>query len=158
MGNLILETLYYFYRVKGMNKNIKVPAIIIFILFMGNALIPSVLSFEQPNDHFEDSITLERPSTVIPSSSTNYYAIIAACSKYQNSDYNLPKKFFPPFSDAKLSVLYNSLLQSKNWNETHIILLLNDHATKQNITDALTYGRNRWTERHLPFLLVRPWY
>ena len=139
IGNLILETLYYFYWVKGMNKNIQVPAIIIFILFMGNALMPSVLCFERPNDCFKNNITTESLSTEASLAPTNYYAVIAACSQYQNSDYNLPKKFFPPFSDAKLSVLYNSLLQSKNWNESNIILLLNDHATKQNITDAFVH-------------------
>lgn len=122
---------------RKMNKIVIMEIIGILILFIGNALMPSVLSFEQPNDHYRDSFTTESHSTVVLSSSTNYYAVVVACSKYQNSSYNLPKKFFPPFSDATLSVLYNSLLQAKNWNASHIVLLLNDHATKQNITHAL---------------------
>ena len=125
-----------------MRKNKRIAHLLVLglsTLFIGNALIPSVLSYEKPNDHFENSGTIEHPSTVAFSSSTNYYAVIAACSKYQNSSYNLPKNFLPPFSDAKLSVLYASLLESKNWNKSNIILLLNDHATKQSITDALVH-------------------
>ena len=118
----------------------KIPvllAVAVSILFMGNALVPSVLSYEQTNNYAESSVTQSHHSNMAPSSSSNYYAVIAACSKYQNSSYNLPKQFLPPFSDEKLSVLYSSLLQAKNWNESNIILLLNDRATKQNITNAL---------------------
>jgi hypothetical protein len=122
-----------------MMKKIGIQAIIMFIFFMGIALMPSVLCFEQPTDSFEHSVTAASPSTVAPVAPINYYAVIAACSRYQNSSYNLPKQFFPPFSDEKLSVLYTSLLESKNWNKSNIILLLNDHATKQNITDALVH-------------------
>ena len=71
------------------------------------------------------------------SSGPQYYAVIAACSHYENPKYNLPKRPFPPFSDAQLLVFYEALLQSKNWNKSHIILLLNDNATKENITAAL---------------------
>lgn len=69
--------------------------------------------------------------------SPEYYAVIAACSQYKNPRYNLPKRPFPPFSDEKLTVLYNSLLQSKNWDESNIIFLLNENATKNNIITAL---------------------
>lgn len=122
-----------------MNNSIKVPAFIIFILFMGISLMRSVLCFEQPNDYVENSVIAESSSTGALLAPTNYYAVIAACSRYQNSSYNLPKAFLPPFSDEKLSVLYTSLLASKNWNKSNIILLLNDQATKQNITDALVH-------------------
>jgi hypothetical protein len=132
---------YYFYGVKGMNKTIKILALIVSIFIMGNALMPAVLSFEQTNDYLGTTPTIKGPATE-GSSSTNYYAVIAACSKYNNSSYNLPKQFFPPFSDEKLSVLYTSLLASKNWNKSNIILLLNDCATKQNITDALVHMAN----------------
>ncbi|HVQ00223.1 MAG TPA: caspase family protein [Candidatus Thermoplasmatota archaeon] len=108
-------------------------------LFMGIALMPSVFSAQQPSYQIMDTISTERSSILAPSSSTKYFAVIAACSKYNNSEYNLPKKFLPPFSDKKLSVLYASLVQSGNWNESNIILLLNDHATKRNITDALVH-------------------
>lgn len=73
------------------------------------------------------------------SSDPHYYAVIAACSQYKNPKYNLPKRPFPPHSDKKLMVLYNSLLQSKNWDENSIILLLNENATKNNIIIALQY-------------------
>ena len=39
-------------------------------------------------------------------------------------------------------VFYESLLQSKNWDEHNIILLLNEKATKNNITSALQYMAN----------------
>lgn len=122
-----------------MDTKRKVTALIFFSLFMGTALMPSVFSSQQPNDSIIENIATEQPSTVKPSSTTTYYAVIAACSKYNNSSYNLPKWFLPPFSDEKLSVLYASLLASPNWNKSNIMLLLNDHATKQNITDALVH-------------------
>jgi hypothetical protein len=66
---------------------------------------------------------------------THYYAVICACSRYENPRYDLPKGSPAPVS--KLRVLYDALLQTKNWDKENIILLLNQNATKQNITNAL---------------------
>jgi hypothetical protein len=66
---------------------------------------------------------------------TDYYAVICACSQYENPKYNLPRT--SPAPDSKLLVLYDALLQTNNWEEDHILLLLNQNATKQNITHAL---------------------
>lgn len=128
-----------FYAVKCMGKKIFVQTFIIFFLFMGAILFPSVLSKElsQASYYPTDSVLMGNHSTSVQSSTSNYYAVIAACSRSKNPKYNLPRKPFPPFSDEKLSVLYNVLVQLKNWNESHVLLLLNDQATKQNITAAL---------------------
>ena len=66
---------------------------------------------------------------------SEYYAVICACSRYENRKYDLPRPF--PAPDSKLSVVYDALMQTKNWDKDHVILLLNENATKQNITDAL---------------------
>jgi hypothetical protein len=68
---------------------------------------------------------------------TKYYAIIAACSKYQDSDLNIPKAPFRPYPERQLKYLYDSLLEAENWNKSNIILLLNEQATRQNIIRAL---------------------
>ena len=69
---------------------------------------------------------------------TSYYAVITSCSRYDNPLRNIPK-FFPPISEEKLKVLYDSLLESENWDENNIILLLNENATKEKITNALEH-------------------
>jgi len=122
-----------------MSKILLMQMIVIFTVFIGSTLMPSVLSRDLPKENggLTGSIVIENQPYTAPSSSSQYYAVIVACSHYKNPKYNLPRKPFPPFSDSKLTVFYNALVQSKNWNESHIILLLNDHATKQNITAAL---------------------
>lgn len=69
-------------------------------------------------------------------SETEYYAIIVACSKYKDWKNNIPKFPFPPFPEKKLKIFYEALLDTQNWKEENIILLLNDDATRQNIVDA----------------------
>jgi len=65
------------------------------------------------------------------------FAVIVACTDYKNSEYNIPIKPFKPIPERKLRCLYDSLIQSSNWDEENIILLLNEKADKKNITDAL---------------------
>lgn len=71
------------------------------------------------------------------SASPKYYAVIAACSRYENPKFNLPKFPAQPFSDKKLLVFHEALLQSENWREGTILVLLNDTATRENILNAL---------------------
>lgn len=66
-----------------------------------------------------------------------YYAVIAACSRYENPEFNLPKFPAQPFTDKKLLVFYESLQQSENWREGAMVVLLNDNATRENILNAL---------------------
>lgn len=66
-----------------------------------------------------------------------YFAVIAACSRYENPAFNIPKFPALPFSDAKLLVLRDALLQAPNWREENIIVLLNDNATRAHILRAL---------------------
>ena len=67
---------------------------------------------------------------------TEYYAVIAACTNYDRLTMNIPKGPFP-IPERKLIKLYDTLIESKNWNESNIILLLNRNATKENIINAL---------------------
>jgi hypothetical protein len=66
---------------------------------------------------------------------TTYYAVICACSRYENPKYNLPRPF--PAPESKLQVLYEALTQTTNWEKDHILLLLNQNATRQTILQAL---------------------
>lgn len=65
-----------------------------------------------------------------------YWAVIAACSEYEDPRNNIPK-FFSPISEEKLSAFYYSLLDAPNWKEENMILLLNEQATKNGIVNAL---------------------
>jgi hypothetical protein len=107
----------------------------IIYLFFGTSIQYFTQSFStvQPSEAFTTNCLNQN------SSDPHYYAVIAACSQYENSNYSLPKKWLPAFSDEKLMVFYDSLLQSKNWEKNNIILLLNENATKNNITTALEY-------------------
>ncbi len=127
-----------------MKKNsfiIRIPGIIFALLFMGSAIIPSVAAGKVQKENGTKVIINNdsKEATAAISSEPQYYAVIAACSHYGNQKYNIPKFPIPPFSDKKLLVLYETLLQSKNWDKSRIILLLNDNATKENITAALSH-------------------
>lgn len=67
----------------------------------------------------------------------DYFAVIAACSRYENTAFNIPKFPALPFSDSRLLVLHDALLQTPNWSENNIIVLLNDNATRAHILSAL---------------------
>lgn len=71
------------------------------------------------------------------SASANYYAVIAACSRYENPKFNLPKFPAQPFSDKKLLTFPEALLQSENWRDGTVTVLINDNATRENILSAL---------------------
>lgn len=98
-------------------------------LFLAFTLIsaPTIMATQQP--------TLQNQNQPKPTTTGSYYAVIAACSRYENTTHNIPKPIH--YTDKELSRTYNMLLQTKNWQEDHIILLLNDKATKTNITNAL---------------------
>ncbi|UCH72562.1 MAG: caspase family protein [Thermoplasmatales archaeon] len=61
-----------------------------------------------------------------------YYAVIACCFRYKNSSYDI---LDVAYTNEK--ILYDVLISSNNWKEENIILLLNENATKENITAAL---------------------
>ena len=84
-------------------------------------------------------VDAERSNEMLPKQSNNeteYYAVIAACTNYDRLTMNIPNGPFP-IPERKLIKLYDALIESKNWNESNIILLLNRNATKENITNAL---------------------
>ena len=113
----------------------KIIVLGIVILFFGTSIRYSVQSHSLVQ-HNEVIICNDLIQTT---SDPHYYAVITACSQYKDPSHNLPKQWLPPFSDETLSVFYTSLLQSNNWGKDNIILLLNEDATKQNITAALEY-------------------
>lgn len=78
---------------------------------------------------------------------SEYYAVIAACTKYKESKYNIPKSPFQPYPEKQLKSLYNALLKTDNWDENNIILLINEQATKTNIINALENMSERVTEK-----------
>jgi len=77
------------------------------------------------------------------SANTTYYAIIAACSEYKDSNNSLP------IPENKLTILYNVLVNADNWHEDNIILLLNENATKQNIVNAFDEMANLVTQNDI---------
>jgi hypothetical protein len=87
-------------------------------------------------------------NTVTTSNSGEYYAVIAACSEYENPKNNIPK-ILPPISTKKLTAFYNSLLSSSNWKEENIILLVNQDATKEKIINALEEISTKVTENDI---------
>jgi hypothetical protein len=88
-----------------------------------------------PTMHLSYTSSAMTPEASASDNTTTYYAVICACSRYENPKYNLPKFF--PAPESKLRVLYDALLQTSTWEEDHILLLLNQNATKQNILAAL---------------------
>ena len=66
---------------------------------------------------------------------TEYYALIVACSKYNDTRNNIPP--IHPIPEILLKPLYYSLLQADNWKKENIILLLNENATRTRIINAL---------------------
>lgn len=68
---------------------------------------------------------------------TEYWAVIVAVANYKNPDLSLP------VATHRLKLLYDSLLSSENWKKDHIILLINEQATKKNILNALDEMANK---------------
>jgi hypothetical protein len=80
---------------------------------------------------------------------THYYAIIASCTQYENKKYNIPKPPLRPIPNDKLLYIYNVLIDSTNWHDDHIILLLNENATKQNIITAFAMMSEKVTSKDI---------
>jgi hypothetical protein len=108
-------------------------------LFISSAVGQTVLSHEtlQKDETIFHHQSSNKKISTTPLANIQCYAVIAACSQYEDKTHNIPKIF--PYSDAKLKVFYDTLIQSRNWNHSHIILLVNENATKQNITAALDH-------------------
>lgn len=128
----------------NMRKNIyfsKKITIVILILIINASFIPLVISTSPDNktDTYDSQIRKDINDQKIFSTNsedTEYYAVIAACTKYKNDQYNIPKKPLPPIPEYKLKFLYNSLIKAENWDENNIILLLNEDASREKIIDA----------------------
>jgi hypothetical protein len=106
--------------------------IILLLLGSNVACSAQVFSMSHPNA----TKTGYSPTQNSSPNTTRYFAVICACSKYENPLYNLPSQMFPA-PESKLRVLYDALLQTKNWEKDNMILLLNENATKENIVQAL---------------------
>ncbi len=85
------------------------------------------------------------PSRSTEQSNTTYYALIVGCSIYEQDRYNIPKPPFNPISTKKMSILKDSLLNSKNWDEENVVFLLNENATKKRILESLSELSQRIT-------------
>ncbi len=101
------------------------------LLFVGAMVTPSVTSVD----------TLENPgSSIIEnvydqniSDGTKYYAVIVGVEKFE--DVEFPEE---DYIDDTAVAMYDKLLESDNWKEENIKLLLNENATKEGIRDAIT--------------------
>jgi hypothetical protein len=105
----------------------------ILCLFFGTSVYPAAIGISIPQGLLSTNTKTSSQSS--RSNETEYYAVLCACSQYENPKYDLPK--IMPAPESKLRVLYDALIQTKNWDPDHIILLLNENATKHNITTAL---------------------
>jgi len=85
----------------------------------------------------------EDPLNLSIEDDSEFYAVIVACSEYENKKMNIPKFPFPPIESWKLKAFYNSVISASNWKEENIILLVNDQATKENVLSALDEMANR---------------
>lgn len=123
-----------------MRRRIYTQALVssILLVVLGASMMPILQG--TPNTYsisYEPYVDLKQPCSVESQSAENettYYALIAACAEYKNESHNLPPPPLDPFSEEILKNLYNVLNQSKNWNTSNIRVLLNEKATKNNIT------------------------
>ena len=120
-----------------MRNVIRIKGIVIGIIFLffGISVLPSIGGNSSITNK---NINEDRNNNSILDSNeeTEYYAIIVACSEYKNESHSIPPPPFPPIREGLFKQLYDSLLKTDNWDESHIILLLNDDATKNNIIKA----------------------
>jgi hypothetical protein len=91
-------------------------------------LIPNEEIVQEKKSHY----------VIIPGDSNKeFYAIIAGCTKYEDSRYNLPGFPWKPFPESTMKYVYEVINDSSNWNSENIVLLFNENATKQKIVDNL---------------------
>jgi len=83
------------------------------------------------------SISAATPCQIPPAGKTlnesNNYALIIGIEKFDNG--TLPGEFL----DDDAVAMYHTLLNSSNWKEENIKVLLNENATKANIEDAIVH-------------------
>lgn len=113
---------------------------IVVIIFLILTSVPLISGSNNDLDYREKNLDSESKNE------TNYYAIIAACSEYNDSDLNIPRFIVPPHEEWKLKIFYNNLIKADNWNEENIILLINEEATNENIKNAFNEMANRVNE------------
>jgi len=65
---------------------------------------------------------------------TKYYALIIGVEKFEN----INATEYAHYIDDDAIAMYNMLNNSNNWKTSHIKLLLNENATKDNIRDNIT--------------------
>ncbi|OYT29606.1 hypothetical protein B6U98_01870 [Thermoplasmatales archaeon ex4572_165] len=128
------------------NKNKSIFALFSIFLFISVCWVPAITGH---NDIPTYKSRSDQNTNIFKDNKTEYYAVIAACSEYENRRNNIPKFPFPSISEKKLTLLYSSLLLSSNWKEENIILLINEDATYDNITKALDEMSTKVTENDI---------
>jgi hypothetical protein len=116
------------------NRKITIIAVILSLIFVTFQNIGAVSVSNNNIIILEENFNDE--TTRYNSDEGDYYAIIAACSDYDNLLDNIPKGPFP-IPERKLIKFYEALIESENWIESNIILLLNSDATNENIINAI---------------------
>lgn len=119
-------------RISFKNKFKTITTLVIFFLLIGVATTSAITI-----NVTKQKIKEENPTNLTIEDDTEFYAVIVACSEYENDKMNIPKFPFSPIASWKLKSFYNSIIGASNWKEENIILLINEQATKQNVFAAL---------------------
>jgi hypothetical protein len=92
-------------------------------LFFASSLLPSVLSLKNLKDA-SDTCSFD---------DAEYYAVIVGIEEF--SGFETPTQ---EYLDESAIAFYEKLINSSNWKQENILLLLNENATKDKIHEALT--------------------
>lgn len=95
----------------------------ILTLFLTSSLLPSVLSLKNLNE-VTNTYSLD---------DSEYYAVIVGIEEF--SGFETPNQ---EYLDESAIAFYEKLINSPNWKQENILLLLNENATKDKIHEALT--------------------
>lgn len=75
---------------------------------------------------------LSTGKTFTESGKTEYWAVIVGIADYKGSDLDV-------LLHSNLSYLYTSIMKAKNWDTTHVVLLINENATRDAILQSLDW-------------------
>jgi hypothetical protein len=79
---------------------------------------------------------LQKQEILFTSVETEYWGVIVGIADYAGRKNDLP------VTQRHMRFLYDALCSQDNWQEDHLLLLLDEEATKENILDAFEWLRN----------------
>lgn len=105
--------------------------LILLLLLLCSFSPAAVQGLTTSNQTKKINIQGETPSTT--TTADDYWAVIVVVFEYKNPDNNID------LPEEQQYLIYNTLLETHNWNENHVKFLLNEEATKNNILNALDW-------------------